>query len=166
MKRIILLIAATLSLTLSSIAGVPITKVDKVEPTDAIFMDMAVTAAKKSISEKGKPCGAVIILNKAWRSTGIPTADKTAELVAFEKSRRQTLKNAVIYTVNEPTTDTYITLCEAGVEAIYFANPREAVIAAGIYPASAYDDSKISPDLIQAPLNCMTDPEAASLIKK
>lgn len=166
MKRIIVIIAAIVSLTLTSIAEVFITKVDKVSPTDEMFMEMAVTAAKKSILATGQPCGAVVILNGAWRSTGIPTKTQTAELVALEKSRRKTLKNASVYTINEPTTQTYIELCKAGAEAIYFVNSRADVVAAGIYPADAYDDSLIPEDVTKVPLKQLVYTEASELITK
>ena len=32
------------------IAGIPITKVDKIDPTEEIYMDMACTAASKSVA--------------------------------------------------------------------------------------------------------------------
>ena len=57
------------------IAGIPITKVDKIDPTEEIYMDMACTAASKSVASKGKPCGAVVILNRAWKGSGTATAD-------------------------------------------------------------------------------------------
>lgn len=166
MKRILLLITAVIALTFSAMAQAPITKVDNLSPTDEIFMDLAVTAAKKSINDKGAPCGAVIIENGAWRSTGIPDGNKTAEEVALEKSRRTSLKNASIYTVNEPTTKDYNALSAAGVDCIYFVNPRDAVVAAGIYPASAYDDSKIDASVTPAPMKCIPFAEASQLIKK
>ena len=50
MKKIIALIALIAMFAVNSAnAGVPITKVDKVAPTDEIFMDMAGTAAKKAV---------------------------------------------------------------------------------------------------------------------
>lgn len=167
MKKVLLIFALIISMaTTTAFAGVPITKVDKVAPTDEMFMDMAVTAAKKARAEGKKACGAVVILNGAWRSTGIPADGKTAEHVAFEKARRQTLRNATIYTVNEPTTETYNLLCQAGAEAIFFVNPREAVVAAGIYPADAYDDSKIDSELTPVPMTCLPYADAQALIKK
>lgn len=166
MKRIFLLITAMITLTFGVIAQAPITKADKISPTDEMFMDLAVTAAKKSVNDHGAPCGAVIIENGAWRSTGIPAGDKTAEEIAVEKSRRTSLKNASIYTVNEPTTKAYNALSAAGVDCIYFVNPREAVIAAGIYPASAYDDSKIDTSVSPAPMKCIPFAEASQIINK
>ena len=165
MKRILLIVMA-MALTVGAMAQVNITKVDRLSPTDEIFMDLAVTAAKKSVNENGAPCGAVIILNGAWRSTGIPSGDKTAEEVAYEKSRRDSLKGASIYTVNEPTTKAYNALCASGVDCIYFVNPRDVVVAAGIYPASAYDDSKVTPGATPVPMKCIPFADASALIQK
>lgn len=165
MKKIALILMAAI-VAVGTFAGVNITKVDKVAPTDEMFIDMAVTAAKKSKAETGVASGAVVILNGAWRSTGIPADGKTAEKVAFEKSRRQTLKNATVYTLNEPTTETYNMLNNLGVEAIYFVNPREAVVAAGIYPASAYNDEAIDTSISQAPMTCLPYADGEALLKK
>lgn len=166
MKKLFFLFAATVLMTFSVIAGVNITKVDKVAPTDEMFMDMAVTAAKKAIKEAGTPCGAVIILNGAWRSTGIPSGTQTAEEVAISKSRLNSLRNATVFTVNEPTTKAYIAICEAGADAVYFVNPRDVVVAAGIYPADAYNDEAIPADLKQVPMKSMPYSDAEALIKK
>lgn len=166
MKRILLSLVAVISFTLASIAEVPITKVDKIEPTDEIFMDMAVTAASKSVSSNGKPNGAVIIVNGAWRSTGIPTADKTAEEVAIEKSRLTDFRNASIYTVNEPTAKAYELLCKSGIGAIYFANPAADAVKAGAYPADAYNTEAISEEIKIVPMQQIPYDEAAKLLVK
>lgn len=147
-------------------SAIEITKVDKVMPADEMFMDMAVTAAKKSIASKTGAAGAVIILNGAWRATGTPEGDKTAEEVAFSKSRLSKLNNATVYTINEPTTAVINFLNSLGVDAIYFANPRQVVIEAGIYPASAYDDSALDTSVKQAPVYWLPFDEAADLIAK
>lgn len=150
----------------TALAGVPITKVDKVEPTHEMFMDMATTAARKSIAENGLPCGAVVILNGAWRSTGTAAeGGSSAEENAIAKSRRQNLANATIYTVNEPTTAAYNTICRYGVDAVYFVNSRADVVARGIYPASAYDDSKIDSTLTLVPMKQISYADAANLLK-
>jgi tRNA(Arg) A34 adenosine deaminase TadA len=167
MKKLFIIAALVLAVLCgTAIAEVPITTVDKVEPTDEMFMDMATTAAKKSIAEEGLPCGAVVILNGAWRSTGTAAeGGSSAEENAIAKSRRQSLKNASIYTVNEPTTAAYNTICRYGVDAVYFVNSRDKVVAKGIYPASAYDDSKIDTTLTLVPLKQIKYAEAESLVK-
>lgn len=165
MKRIIATLALVIALAANAVAGLPITKVDKVEPTQEIFMDMAVTAASASKAKKGLPCGAVIILNNAWRSTGKAADGITAEQDAVAKARLSSLANAVVFTVNEPITEAYNDLCHFGAEAIYFVNPREKVIAAGIYPASAYDDSKIDSTVKAVPMTQMSFADAEALIK-
>lgn len=162
---------ATLFLLLALCMGMnckalDITVVDKVEPTDEMFMDMAVTAAKKSVASGGVPSGAVIILNGAWRSTGTPEGDKTAEETAIAKSRLSKLANASVYTINEPTTAIVNFLNSLGVTAIYFANPRDAVVAAGVYPASAYDDSAIGTLQNAAPMYRLPFSDAEAMLKK
>jgi tRNA(Arg) A34 adenosine deaminase TadA len=167
MKKLFFIAAVLVTLLCgTALAGVPITKVDKVEPNDEMFMDMATTAARKSIADGGLPCGAVVILNGAWRSTGTAAEGGTsAEENAIAKSRRQSLKNATIYTVNEPTTAAYNTICRYGVDAVYFVNSRDKVVAKGIYPASAYDDNQIDSTLTLVPLNQINYADAADLLK-
>ena len=164
-KLLVFFLIAVIGLGIKAQA-IEITKVDKVMPADEMFMDMAVTAAKKSVASQTGASGAVIILNGAWRATGTPEGDKTAEESAFAKSRLSKLDNAIVYTINEPVTAVVNFLNSLGVEAIYFANPRQVVIAAGIYPASAYDDEAIDTALRQAPLYWLPFDDAADLIAK
>ena len=164
MKKLMTLLLAAL-VGACTVFATDITKVDKVKPTDEMFMDMAVAAAKKSVASKGAPSGAVIILNGAWRSTGTPEGGKTAEETAYAKSRLTKLNNATVFTVNEPTTEVINFLNTLGVDAIYFVNGRDVVVAAGVYPASAYDDSALDTSVKQAPIFCIPFPEAESLLK-
>ena len=165
MKKILSLLAIALVSFGVKVAAIDITTVDKVEPTDEMFMDMAVTAAKKSVASSGVPSGAVIILNGAWRATGTPEGAKTAEEVAVAKSRLNRLANANVYTVDEPTTAVVNMLNSLGVSAIYFTNPRDVVVAAGIYPASAYDDSALDTSVKQAPIYRLPYADAEALLK-
>jgi len=167
MKRIFTLIAALIALTsMSAFAGVNITKVDKVAPTDEMYMDMAVGAAKKAVAEGKAPCGAVVILNNAFRSAGTPTGTSTAEENAISKSRRQTLENATIYTIVEPTTRAYNTICTLGATAVYFVIPRDEAVAKGIYSAGDYDDTQVSDDVTAVPLKQMPYADAQILVSK
>ena len=156
MKKVILLAMMFVAIAGAVVAQVSITKVDKVEVTDQLFMDMAVSAAQDNVSSGEKPCGAVVILNGALRSAGKSSTFTTAEESAIAKSRKKKLTNAVIYTVNEPTTAAYNAICRAGAEAVYFVNSRDAVIAAGVYTAEDYDTSKIDSTLTAVPMSCMT----------
>jgi tRNA(Arg) A34 adenosine deaminase TadA len=149
----------------NAFAEVNITKVDRINPTDEVFMDMALTAARNSVENGGARCGAVVILNGAWRSTGLPSDTITAEENAIAKSRRKTLANATIYTINEPTTQAYNAICRAGADAIYFVNSREVVIEKGIYPAEAYNDDEIDTEVTQVPLNQIPFEEASKFIE-
>lgn len=149
----------------AAVAGVPITKVDKIDPTEEIYMDMACTAASKSVASKGKPCGAVVILNRAWKGSGTASADATAEQNAIAASRLADLEFADVYTICEPTTEAYNDMCRMGAQTCYFVIPRDEVIAKGIYPAEAYDDSKIDPSVEPVPLKQMDFPEASKLVK-
>lgn len=166
-KKFILTVAFIAALVGSMAwAGVPITLVDRIEPTDEVFIDMATTAAVKSKAQGGLPCGAVIILNGAWRSTGTAKrGGETAEEAAVAKSRLSSLQNARVYTVNEPTTEAYLTLCRQGADAIFFVNPRQDVIAAGVYPASAYNDNLVDSTVNVVPLTCISYPDAQRLLK-
>lgn len=164
-KRLAVLAVAAGMFCGSVLAAVPITKVDKVSPTDEIYMDMATSAASKAAKGKGLPCGAVVILNNAFRSAGTASADVTAEQNAIAKAGLSSLQNAVIYTVNEPTTDAYNDICRFGADAVFFVNPREKVIEAGIYPASAYDDSRIDTGLTQVPMKQLDYSDAEALLK-
>ena len=164
MKKIITIAALILSVVFTA-SAVDITKVAKVKPTDEMFMDMAVTAANKSVASNNAPTGAVIILNGAWKATGIPETGKTAEQVAVEKSRLSSLRNATIFTVAEPTTEVINMLNSKGVDAIYFAIPRAKVIEKKVYPAEAYNDEEIDTDVKQAPLMQITFAEAEALYK-
>lgn len=169
MKKIAVICAAVAVVVggcvVSAFAGTPITKVDKIDPTDEIYMDMATTAASKSVASKGKPCGAVVILNRAWKGSGTANANGTAEQNAIAASRLPDLELATVYTVCEPTTEAYNDICKMGAEAVYFVVPRDVVIAKGIYPASAYDDSKIDSDVTPVPLKQMDYADAEKLVR-
>ncbi len=167
MKKLITLAIIAVLTTMGTVrAGIPISQVAKAEPSNELFMDMACTAAAAELNNGGKPCGAVIILNGAWKSAGTATADQTAEEMALVKSGKTNLENAIIYTVNEPTTEAYNEICRYAPDAVYFVNPREAVVAAGIYPASAYDDSKVNPEYKAVPMYRMDYEDAVDLLKQ
>ena len=72
---------------------------------------------------------------------------------------------AVIYTVNEPTVEAYNAICKAGADAVYFVNPKEKVIAAGVQPAEAYDESKLDTSLTQVPMKQMDYEDASDLLR-
>lgn len=148
-----LLACAVLALAVSAAsAQVQITKVDKIQPTDEVFMDMAVTAAKTSVGDQGLPCGAVVILNGAWRSAGMQTNEVTAEQAAINKSRLSKLANASIYTVVQPVAKACEAIAKSGADAVYFTIPAADAIAAGIYPADAYEGAdKAGVKLVQIP---------------
>ena len=166
MKRFIYALSLTVALLAGSFcakAGVPITLVDKITPTDMVFMDMATEAAKSSVAKKGQPQGVVIILNNAFKSSG---KGQSAVEEAYQKSGLPNLKGAVVYAVNQPSTEDYIFLSQLGVDAIYFVNGSDAVVAAGLLPASAYDESAIPSTLKTAPLKGIEYPDAQVLLKK
>lgn len=164
MKNFITFIGASLLAVSSAFAGVNITDYTNANSSDLMFMDMAVVTAQKAIKAGGQPTGAVLILNGVWRSGGTAKDGQSPEMVAVNTSRLNDFKDAVIYTVNEPTTDTYNQLAKAGVKAVYFSNPRQDVVKAGIYPSSAYDDSKAVESTMQ--MKRMSYSDAQTLIKK
>ncbi len=166
MKKLLFAVIALVAVvTGSAIAQSRITKVDRVNPTDEMFIDMALTSAKQSVQQGGLPCGAVVILNGALRSNGKATVTTTAEENAIKASRKKKLRMATIYTVNEPTTAAYNAICQTGADAVVFVNGRDEVIACGIYPAEAYNDSLIDTTLTKVPMHQMDFSAAAAFLK-
>ena len=166
MKKFMLLLVAMVTFASSSLfAGIPISKNDKISPIDEIWMDMAVTVAKTNIEEGTIPCGTVIVFNGKLQSTGQATEKATSIETAIAMSRLNSLANAVIYTVNEPTAEAYNAICKAGADAVFFVNPKEKVIAAGVQSAEAYDESKLDTSLTQVPVKQMDYEDAAELLK-
>lgn len=135
---------------------------EKITPDDQVFIDMAVSAAKTSVADGNEPCGAVLILNGAWRSTGMPSNGISPEEVAINKSRAKSLANAALYTVVQPTTAALNAIEKAGVGAVYYAIDAATAIQAGIYKAEDYDNApQLSIPMVQIPYA-----EANALIKK
>jgi len=141
MKKIFAAFTA-IAICVATYAQVNISKTDKANPSDDIFIDMAVTAGKQAKASGEKPCGAVIILNGAWKATGTPTATETAEENAISKSRLKSLKGARVYTVIEPTTKALEAISQAGADAVYYAITSDDAIESGIYTAEEYTPSK------------------------
>lgn len=167
MKKVLFIITLIVAITTGALkAGVPISKDYKVTIHDELWMDMAVTVAKDGIKSEGVPCGTVIVLNGALKCVGEPTEKATSVETAIAMSRMPSLENAVIYTINEPTIEAYNMICKFGAEAVYFVNPKEDVIAAGVRPAEAYDESKLDSSLVQVPMKQIEFADAAALLKK
>lgn len=165
MKRFFLsltLVVAAIFGAINSQAGVPITLVDKITPTDMVFMDMATEAAKSSVAKKGVPQGVVFILNNAFKSSG---KGKAAVEDAYKKSGLTSLKGTVVYTVNQPSTEDYNFLSQLGVETIYFVNGKDKVVAAGILPESAFNDIALPGNVKGAQLKAIEYPDAQALVK-
>lgn len=141
MKKLLFVLLSVV-ISCSAFAQVKITKVDKVQPNDEIFMEMAVTAAQKAIADGLKPAGAVVVLNGAWRSTGLPVEGTTPEENAIAKSRRTKLGGATIYTINQPTTAALNAIMLSGADGVIFVNPASAVIAAGLYNEADYAEGE------------------------
>ncbi len=140
MKKILASLTA-IAISIAANAQVNISKTEKATPSDDIFIEMAVTAGKQSKASGEKPCGAVIILNGAWKATGTPTATETAEENAISKSRLKSLKGARIYTVFEPTAKALEAISRAGADAVYYAVTSDDAIESGIYTAEEYAPS-------------------------
>lgn len=167
MKKSLLSAAAAIAIAAPAIiAQAVITKVDRIAPTDQIYMDMATEAAKEAKKAGEKADGAVVILNNAFHSSGKPSGNTSAAQNAIGKARVTSLENAKIYTVNEPTTETLNAMSRRKAQAVYFVNSREDVVKAGIYPAEAYDDSKIDTTVTQVPMHRMVYEAASELIGK
>lgn len=149
---------------ISAMAEVVVENVSAPTANDKIFMDMACTAARRSIASDGPATGAVLILNGAWRATGIPDVETSAEENAILRSHNTNLANAVIYTVNRPTAEAYAAICRAGVGAVYFVNDIDAAVKAGVFPQTAYQDYAVPDGTTAVPLRRMAYAEASSLI--
>lgn len=132
---------------------------------DRLYMDMAVTAAAKSKADGGKADGAVIILNRAFKASGIPGNGMTAEQNAVAKSRLKDLANATVYTVNEPVTAVINLLSRLGAKEVVYVNPRTATVAAGINTSSEYNDSELDTTTPRVPMRRINWPEASALLK-
>ncbi len=161
MKNLIKTLFVVLALTAATAvsAQVEITKVDKIRPTEEVFMDMAVSAAKTSVADNGLPCGAVVILNGAWRATGMPSGEQTAEQVAINKSRTKSLANARIYTVVQPTAAAMKAIEASGIPTVYFVVSSADAVAAGIHSAQDYSGIRSEVKMVQIPFA-----EATSLV--
>lgn len=165
MKKLSLFFIAMIAVFGSAIAALPITKVDRVNPTDDLFMEMAIDEAKKSVADGGLPCGAAIIQNNRMLSVGQATEKATAEEAAIALSRKKKLSFATIYTINEPITEAYIAICRTGAESIVFVNDRDAVIDKGVYPAEAYNDSLIDSTVTKIPMHKISSSDAEKLLQ-
>lgn len=164
MKRILLTLSAA-AMALAAAAQVNITKVDKVQPTDEIFMDMAVTAASQAKASGLPASGAVIILNGAWKATGTPEGGLTPEENAIQKTHSARLTGARIYTVNQPTAAALNAIMRTGIETVYFVNSSADAVAAGIYPVEAYDAASLDSSLRPVPAYQLSYPPAAAIIR-
>ncbi len=165
MKKIALFFVAVVVVAGTMFAALPITKVDRVNPTDEIFMEMALDQAKENVAQGGLPCGASVVKSNRMLSVGQSTEKATAEEAAIAMSRKKKLDFATVYTVNEPTAEAYNAICRAGVETVVFVNPREEVIAKGVYPAEAYDETLIDSTLTKVPMTQMDYAAAQALLK-
>ena len=164
MKKLLTFVAGV-AVAAAALAQVSISKVDRVQPNDEIFMDMAVTAANRAKAAGQKATGAVVILNGAWKATGTPEGGVTPEENAIVKTRRTSLPGAAVYTVNQPTTAAMNAMMRTDVEVVYFVNPSAAAVEAGIYPAEAYDPSGLDTTLTPVPLKQLPYPPAQQLLK-
>ncbi|MDE6308700.1 MAG: hypothetical protein K2L93_01695 [Muribaculaceae bacterium] len=133
------------------------------DPADAAFMDMAVEMAQMAVEQGDAPGGTAIILNGAFHAVG---HGATPELDALRNAHSASLANAAVYTVNEPTTEAWVEMSKRGVSQIYYANPREDVIEAGIYRVSDYDDSAIPADVTLTSKKELAHSGAAALIER
>lgn len=166
MKKVFFaVVAMAIFVTGTMMASVEISKREKVSPVDEIWMDMAVTVAKVNVEEGGVPCGSVVVLNGRLQSSGQATEKATSVETSIAMSKLKSLRNAKIYTVNEPTIEAYNAACKAKADAIYFVNSKDKVIASGVQPAEAYDESKIDSTLTPIPVIQMDYADAAALLK-
>lgn len=166
MKKIVLSVFLSLYWTVSALAAFPVSELANPSPVDMVGMDMATDAAKSSVKRGGVAGGAVIVVDGRVKATGIPGGGKSAEENAVIESGLKSLAGASVYTVNQPSVPVYVKLSDLGVASICFVNGSDAVIAAGLEPASAYDESLADGKSALAPLKSMSFPEAQRLLRK
>ena len=165
MKKIIALILVLISFN-GLFADITISKDDKFVPDESmVWMGMAVDEAHDNVDAKGLPCASVLVYNKSFRSLGVTTEKATSIETAIAMSRLSSLENTDIYTVNEPTSEEYNAICKAGADVVYFANPKEEVIKAGVYTAEDYDEAKIDTTIRQVTIVQVDCDVAKDLLK-
>lgn len=147
----------------AAMALLPFAALGQANPADVAYMDMVAEMAQMAVEQGDAPGGAAIILNGAFHSAG---QGATPELDALRSAHSPSLANAVVYTVNEPVTEALVELSRRGVAQIYYANPREDVIAAGIYRESDYDQSALPTDVTLAHKTELAHSGAAALIER
>lgn len=128
MRRLLLIFF--LAICLLGNAQVSISKTAAASAADEMFMDMAVTAAMKSVASKGAPAGAVVVLNGAWKGSGIPVNGLSAEENAIAATHRQNLEGAAIYTINFPSVQAINAIIKANISTVYYVNGPEDASAA------------------------------------
>lgn len=160
------LLATIFSVSFNASAVLPISKVGMIMPDDMVYIDMATSAAKSAVASGDKADGAVIIKNSAPVATAGATAGATAVSNAIDKAGVAALKDAVIYTVNQPQITDLVTLSKSGAKTIYFVNGADRVVAAGIYPAEAYDETAIPAGHTITPMIQLEYPDAQKLLDK
>lgn len=170
MKRKLYIFAALLatlfSVSFSASAVLPISKVGMNMPDDMVFIDMATSAAKTAVVSGEKADGAVIAKNSTPIATAGATAGSTAINNAIEKAGSAAVNGAVIYTVNQPQIADLVNLSKSGAKTIYFVNGADQVVAAGIYPSGAYDETAIPSGLTITPMIQLEYPDAQKLLGK
>lgn len=160
------IVAIMFSVSFNAAAVLPISKVGMIMPDDMVYIDMATSAAKSAVSAGEKADGAVIIKNSAPVATAGATAGSTAVNNAIDKAGAASLKDAVIYTVNQPQITDLVNISKSGVKTIYFVNGADRVIAAGVYLAGAYDETAIPAGLTITPMIQLEYPDAQKLLDK
>lgn len=138
MKKLLTLTLIFASAVIGLMAQVQISKVEAANPSDEVFMDMAVTVAQTASAQSHAPQGAVVVLNGAWRASGMAVGGSTAEEDALARTRRTTIPTASVYTVNQPTDRALDAMAEAKISKVFYVNPMEDVIKSGLASAADY----------------------------
>ena len=165
-------LAATLVMAVAGLAATAQTVVEQsraAAPREEMFLDMAVTAARKSLNDGGAPDGAVIVANGAWKATGVPTAGAagvhsvgSAVVNAIADLRGADAAKCVIYAINRPTAADVAAIASAGIPSVIYVNDADDVVAAGIANA---DDFVVKPGEGTVTLVRVANAEAASIVK-
>jgi deoxycytidylate deaminase len=143
MKQFTLIL--TLLAALSSAAQSIDLQSRKPSTRDEMFIDMAVTAARKALNDGNAPAGAVIVANGAWRATGIPSAAASAEENAIADLRNVDPAKATVYTLNYPSAAALAAIARAKIPTVVYVNTQQQLISANIAaPADFGSDPSIS----------------------
>jgi guanine deaminase len=136
---------------------------------ESTYMDLAVSAALKSIQKGGGPFGAVIVdkdgnLLSCNHNQVVPENDPTAhaEIVCIREACKQlntySLEGCVLYTTCEPCSMCTSAILWARMSKVYYGNTREDAHAIGFDDREFFEEVRKSPEKRRIPMEqCCRD---------